>query len=189
MGACASVLTDEMDELNGIDTFQLRQDAVRVFKLIDADSSGTISTEEFEASESWKKMMAHKNAVKPPKDPDLKTFVNFIKSLEPKHAIVLLELMEKELVWKPIEKKAIELFEMLDADKSGAVDLKKEGGDLDDFGGRMVLEDMDVDNSGDVSLKEFVRAIRHKCDKSYAMTGLLVESAIGHLKASRNIKA
>ena len=57
MGVCASALDDTMDELNGIDTFKLKEDAVRVFKLIDADGNGTISTEEFEASPSWKKML------------------------------------------------------------------------------------------------------------------------------------
>ena len=189
MGVCASALDDTMDELNGIDTFKLKEDAVRVFKLIDADGNGTISTEEFEASPSWKKMLSGKKAPKTPSNPDLKTFVLFIKSLEPEGAIMMLEFMEKELVWAPIEKKAIELFEMLDTDKSGSIDLKKEGGDLNDFGGRMVLEDMDLDNSGDVSLKEFIRAIKRKCQKSYAMTGLLIDSSIGHLKAARNVKA
>ena len=66
MGGCASTLNDMVDELDGIDTFKLREDAVRVFKLIDADGNGTTSTEEFEASPSWKKMLSGKKAPKPP---------------------------------------------------------------------------------------------------------------------------
>ena len=185
MGACASALDALDSEIEG--PSNLLQDAAAVFRLIDADRNGTISTAEFAASKRFTALMKKQElsgGKKPtlPPDPDLKAFLKFIQTLDEIEAVVLVELMEKELVIDPIIKDAKTAFQMLDTSGDGRIDLKSEAGILEDFPGQMVLQDMDFDNNGSIEWNEFLKTIRTKANSSPARTSILLKSLVLHME-------
>lgn len=97
-------------------------------------------------------------------------------------AAVLLELMEKELVMAPIKAHARELFELLDADGSGSIDLQTEAGSLAGFPGKLALEDMDTSGDGVISVDEFVAAVHSKAKSNPGRTGIIMKAAVLHVK-------
>ena len=100
-------------------------------------------------------------------------------------AAMALAFIERELVWVPIEVKAKELFTALDTSGDGKIDLGSEAKDLENFNGKLLLQDMDEWGRGEVTLKEFLSAVKRMADKSGPMTKMLIESALGHLKKAR----
>ena len=187
---CAQSLSALDDELEGN---SLVSDACRVFRLVDKDGSGTISTKEFAASEQWGRLMKMLEMQKKrpvlPEEPTLKDFVVFITKLDQIDAAVALEFMEKELVLTPIGVDARELFDLLDADKSMSINLKTEAGPLADYTGKLFLEEMDKNGDGNVSRGEFLNAIDVRARQNPARTGLVLRTAVMHVKKKRDVAA
>lgn len=172
-------------------------DAHRVFHLIDSDGNGKISLKEFGASTtlaSWRdKIEQAASSAAPsvpalPPEPSERDFVFFILKLDRLDAVVLLDLIERELVMEPIERLGKELFEMLDTDCDGKIDLGDEASALADFTGQLVLSEMDFDRSGAVDKKEFTSALRAKTLQSPVRVRVVLTRAKAHLLAKQREK-
>eukprot|EP00325_Prymnesiales_sp_UTEX-LB-985_P006767 CAMPEP_0174705766 /NCGR_PEP_ID=MMETSP1094-20130205/8867_1 /TAXON_ID=156173 /ORGANISM="Chrysochromulina brevifilum, Strain UTEX LB 985" /LENGTH=200 /DNA_ID=CAMNT_0015903967 /DNA_START=884 /DNA_END=1486 /DNA_ORIENTATION=+ len=194
MGACSSAMDAFDEEMGGNEKLEnMVRDAAEIFRLIDVDRNGTISTEEFQASKRFTHFMAKleqtgKKSPKLPSDPNRKQFLSFIHQLDEVEAVVLLEMMKKELVIEPILRNARRAFTMLDTSGDGKIDLHTEAGALSDFSGQIVLEDMDFDHSGAVELVEFIRAMRQKAEAAPVRAAILCKSLVAHLE-EKGIKA
>ena len=106
----------------------------------DIDKSGTISTGEFAASNGWIRFVELHPEIVFPTNPNLKTFIGFMKSQKELTAALLLQQMEHDFVVEPVLAIARKLFEKLDVDSSGNIDLVSEGTALKDFSGKLFLE-------------------------------------------------
>jgi len=179
MGACGSALDALDDELHQDDN--LARDAANVFRLVDEDKSGTLSTEEFAKSKRWdrftKDIERQKKTIILPPNPNLKQFIAFILKCDPIDAAVCLSMMEKELVEEPILQSARELFVLLDTSGDGRIDLKSEATALAGFNGGLVLADLDYSNDGEITQDEFLKGVRDGMKRSPARMRLILRGA------------
>ena len=161
----------------------VEQDAIRIYDLVDKDSNGMLDPKELHGATDANKVLSEEGQLV--LKTDLSDFVSrgdfifMMRKLNELDQIMLLETMEKVHIWDPLKANAQKLFELLDENKNGVIDLNTgEAAKLDGFPGKIFLQQMDYDKDGAIDANEFTRAMQKKATASPERTRLLLKAAI-----------